>query len=222
MDPTTPTLESSPPVDNPTVEVPAPSRRIGGRAHRIGARWESWQAQKAQKAQHLPKPKKPKRPVGRPRKPHLEHAFEPTKEHRELVKLLAGYGIPDARIVKVIRNPHPRRPICIETLHKHFADELESGAMEMDAIACTMLSMQIRKGNLTAIIWYQKNRMGWRDVYEQRSLGELDMTIRIDPSKLAEKLEERGLPASVFGIDKPLDIGPQQRIENGSPWPPEH
>jgi hypothetical protein len=42
----------------------------------------------------------------------------------------------------------------------------------MDAIACTMLSMQIRKGNLTAIIWYQKNRMGWRDVYEQRSLGE--------------------------------------------------
>jgi hypothetical protein len=40
---------------------------------------------------------KPKRPVGRPRKPHLEHAFEPTKEHRELVKLLAGYGIPEAR-----------------------------------------------------------------------------------------------------------------------------
>jgi hypothetical protein len=49
------------------------------------------------------------------------------------------------------------------------------------------------------------------------------MTIRIDASKLAEKLEARGLPASVCGIDKPPDIEPQQRIENGSSrWPPEH
>jgi hypothetical protein len=160
------------------------------------------------------KPKKPKRPVGRPRKPHLEHAFEPTKEHRELVKLLAGYGIPEARIVKVIRNPHTRRPIGVETLKKHFEEELESGAMEMDAVVCEMLSTKIRQGNIVPIIWYMKNRMGWKDFVEQRSLDELDMTIQINPSELASKLEERGLPTMVFGIDKPVLEAP--RIEGCS------
>jgi hypothetical protein len=197
-------------VDNPVVGPPPPS--APPRLRRI--RWEPRPA---------PKPKKPKRPVGRPRKPHLEHAFEPTKEHRELVKLLAGYGIPEARIVKVVRNPHTRRPIQVPTLHKHFAEELESGAEEMNAVVCAMLSTKIRQGNIVAIIWYMKNRMGWKDVVEQRSLGELDMAIQINPSELADKLKERGLPEFVFGIDKPtLEIEPQRRIENGSTsWPPE-
>jgi hypothetical protein len=30
------------------------------------------------------------------------------------------------------RNPNTRRPIKVETLQKHFADELESGSAEMD------------------------------------------------------------------------------------------
>jgi hypothetical protein len=202
------------------LEVPASSRRLGGRAHGIGVRWERSQARKAEReAQRALKPKKPKGPVGRPRKPHLEHAFEPTKEHRELVKLLAGYGIPDARIVKVIRNPHTRRPIAVSTLEKHFAQELDTGAAEMEAVVCAMLSTKIRQGNIVALIWWMKNRMGWRDVYEQRSTGELDMTIRIDPSELAEKLEARGLPASVFGIDKPTDLAPQLENGNGSTSP---
>ena len=72
------------------------------------------------------------RKPGRPRNPYLERVFEPTQEQRDVVKLLAGYGTPLDRIVKVARNPNTRRPIKVETLQKHFADELESGSAEMD------------------------------------------------------------------------------------------
>jgi hypothetical protein len=101
-----------------------------------------------------------KRPPGRPRNPHLEQRFAPTQEQRDLVRLLAGYGIPPDRICKVIKNPHTKRPIGRETLEKRFEDELECGSAEMDAVCCDMLSRKIRQGNIVAIIWYMKNQHG--------------------------------------------------------------
>jgi hypothetical protein len=89
-------------------------------------------------------------------------------------------------------------------LERCFADELECGSVEMDAVACGMLAKRIREGNLTAIIWYQKNRMGWKDVVEQqRHGGEIDLSIQINPAELAGELERRNLPGMVFGIDTP-------------------
>ena len=110
-----------------------------------------------------------KRPPGRPRNPALEFRFEPTKADRELVKLLAGYALPHDRIVKAIRNPHTRRPIGIGTLYKHFADELDAGATEVDALCTEMLTKRLREGNVTALIWVTKNRWGWKDVVEQQA-----------------------------------------------------
>ena len=155
-----------------------------------------------------------KRPPGRPRNPHLEQRFAPTQEQRDLVRLLAGYGIPPERICKVIRNPATRRPIGEETLRKRFEDELETGAAEMDAVCVGMLSTKIRQGNIVAIIWYMKNRMGWRDVTEQQGRNAVDLSIAIKPEELADKLREHGLPPIVFGYDKPaIDLEPP-RIEH--------
>ena len=156
------------------------------------------------------------KPEGRPRKPALELKFEPTKEQRDLVKLLAGYDIPEFRICKLIRNQHTRRCIAIQTLHKHFEEELEIGRETMNAVCLTMLSSQIRKGNMTAIIWYMKNQMGWKDVVEQHRFS-ADVKFDFDHDELVQKLQERGLPLSVFGIDKPtleLEAKPHRK-ENG-------
>jgi hypothetical protein len=121
-----------------------------------------------------------KRPPGRPRNPHLEQRFAPTREQRDLVRLLAGYGITPDRICKVIKNNRPtRKPIIGATLEKRFADELECGAAEMDAVCCDMLSRKIRQGNIVAIIWYMKNRMGWRDVTEQQGRNAVDLAIAV-------------------------------------------
>ncbi len=48
--------------------------------------------------------------------------------------------------------------------------------------------------------------------------GELQMTLEIKREELARKLEERGLPTFVFGVDRPtLELEAQRRIEgNGS------
>jgi hypothetical protein len=144
-----------------------------------------------------------------------ENAFVPTVEQKQLVRLLAGFGIPPLRITRVIKNVHTGRPIGVPTLERCFQDELECGAVEMDSVACGMLAKKVREGNLVAIIWYMKNRMGWRDVSEvQRNGAEVDVSIKIDPNALADELQRRGLPGEVFGIDKPapIDVAPR-RIE---------
>ena len=159
------------------------------------------------------------RKPGRPRNPHLEQRFAPTQEQRDLVRLLAGYGITPDRICKVIKNPHTRRPIVVETLQLRFENELECGAAEMDATVCEMLSTKIRQGNIVGIIWYMKNRMGWRDVVEQQGRSAVDLSIQIKSrEELAKQLEKHGLPPIDFGYDKPVldDLEPRFIEHNGS------
>ena len=155
------------------------------------------------------------RKPGRPRtKPELP--FEPTKEQRELVKIMAAYDVPPSRMCKVIRNPQTRRCIGPPTLETMFADELETGSMEMDAICMAQLGRRVREGNMTAIIWYSKNKWGWRDMVEQKRTTEFDVNIEISPEELADKLEEHGLPGFVFGADKPvLELPPADTEGNG-------
>jgi len=154
---------------------------------------------------------------GRPRTPGLEFKFQPTQEQREIVRLLVGMGVTADRICKCIRNPLTRRPIGVETLTKRFADELDCGSAELDALACGMLAKKIREGNIVAIIWYQKNRMGWSDVREVHSHGDVDMNIKISGEELARELERRGLPLHVFDAPKPklIDAPPRKGSGNG-------
>jgi hypothetical protein len=138
-------------------------------------------------------------------------AFEPTDEQRNLVKLLAGFGIPQERICLVVNSPRTGRPITKETLERAFAHGLEVGSIEMDSVCASMLATKVRQGNMTAIIWYMKNRMGWRDVVEQQG-GVPQRVVEIRREDLARQLEERGLPPSVFGVDVPvLELEPETR-----------
>jgi len=48
-------------------------------------------------------------------------AFKPTAEPRRIVEAMIGYGIPEAEIYLLIKNPETGKPIDLETLRKHFA-----------------------------------------------------------------------------------------------------
>jgi hypothetical protein len=89
--------------------------------------------------------------------------FEPTKDQRTLVKLMAGFGIPHDRMRLGITNRYTNKPISRDVLERAFADELEVGSVEMDIEAMRSMAAQIIKGNATMLIWYTKNRWGWRD-----------------------------------------------------------
>jgi hypothetical protein len=75
-------------------------------------------------------------PVAKKSKKHKEPAkrgrpegsgFKPTDEQRKLVESLAGYGITEVEISKLVVNPQTNAPISPVTLRKCFRDELDRG-----------------------------------------------------------------------------------------------
>lgn len=112
---------------------------------------------------------KPKKAVAR-RKPGPP-PFVPTPEEKNTVEVMAALGTPQEDICKVIRRPRGRekilKPICVETLVKAFAEELELGAIKANAkVGKSIYDRAIDPKNpagMTAAIWWTKNRMGWTD-----------------------------------------------------------
>jgi hypothetical protein len=82
------------------------------------------------------------------------------------VRLLIGCGRPYEQICPMIINPSKGKPIGPELFVKVFAREIEVGRIEMDTIVAASMAGRIRKGSDTMIIWYTKNRWGWRDAPE--------------------------------------------------------
>lgn len=95
---------------------------------------------------------------GRP--PH-----EPTEKDRATVKAMSAYGIPQEQIARVIK-------INSETLRIHYRDELDLGVIEANAkVAETLFHQGVRDGNTTALIWWTKSRMGWKERQELQHTG---------------------------------------------------
>ena len=53
--------------------------------------------------------------------------FKPTDEQRAQVELMAGFGIPQVEICRLVINPYTKRPIDHKTLTKWFSDEIDAG-----------------------------------------------------------------------------------------------
>lgn len=109
-----------------------------------------------------------KRGRGQPR-------FEPTQAQRDLVKLLVSDGMPHERICTAIRNPYSGKPIDEKTFVKAFAPEIEIASAEVESIVSASLVNQAKKGNMTAIIWWEKTRRGRREPeYEKANDRKID------------------------------------------------
>lgn len=85
------------------------------------------------------------------RKPH-----EPTDDNRKKIEAMAGYGLPQDQIAKVMR-------ISEATLKKYYAEELSRGCAVANSMVAEALYKQARGGNITALIFWAKTRMGWKE-----------------------------------------------------------
>jgi len=94
------------------------------------------------------------------------HPFVPTKEQRDNVEALAGYGIAHEEICRLVINPRTGRPIDDKTLRRHFRSELGTGYVKANAKVVQSLYAQATGGNVTAAIWWTKARMGWAERVE--------------------------------------------------------
>jgi hypothetical protein len=59
-------------------------------------------------------------------------AFQPTDEQRANVEIMVGLGIPEEKICLVVRDRRDK-PICRNTLRRHFEKELQTGATKLKA-----------------------------------------------------------------------------------------
>lgn len=88
------------------------------------------------------------------RKPH-----ERDEKTAQQIKSLAGMGVPDFDIAKVVKMSGP-------TMRKYYMAELETGHIEANAKVAQSLFKQATNGekpNVAAAIFWLKCRAGWRE-----------------------------------------------------------
>src|SRR5437764_6151404 len=83
---------------------------------------------------------------------------------REKVRHLAGLGVPQDDIAKIIG-------CAPKTLRKRFRDELDRGVAETNAMISGFLFNAAKAGNIAAIIFWLKTRAHWRERVEADGLN---------------------------------------------------
>ena len=91
------------------------------------------------------------------REPHMARkAFIVDEAMRERVRYLAGLGVPQDDIAKIVG-------CAPKTLRKHFRGELDRGVAEANATMSGYLFAAAKAGNVTAQIFWLKVRANWRE-----------------------------------------------------------
>jgi hypothetical protein len=112
--------------------------------------------------------------------------FEPTDRQRGQVEAMARYGIPQLEIARAIGITQP-------TLHRHFREELDTGATKAntqvgEVLFATIIGSTIPgrtpitdgRARVAAAIFWAKTRMNWRETTVHQHTGKDGDSIKID------------------------------------------
>lgn len=88
---------------------------------------------------------------------------QPTKETKERVKTLIGYGLTVEQVGSVIG-------IDAKTLKKHYEEEVLNGRAAALETVVGALFRNIRKGNVAAQIFYLKTQGRWREKDDEQRI----------------------------------------------------
>ena len=103
-------------------------------------------------------------------------AHKPDPILRRQVEAMAGYGVPEHAISRVLA-------IDPKTLRKHYRDELDTGQVKATAkVAESLFRKATTDGSqsVTAAIFWLKTRGGWRETPQDHTVGVYDMTTLSD------------------------------------------
>lgn len=110
---------------------------------------------------------------GRP--PHA-----PDSGSRRLVEHHAAIGTPHEQIAKLLQ-------VSLNTLKKHYREELELGLARANAVVGGTLFNEAKKGNITAAIFWMKTRGGWRETSRVEHTGATAVEVRqLDTARLSD------------------------------------
>jgi hypothetical protein len=91
-------------------------------------------------------------------------AFTPTPEQREAVKVMVSFGTTFETISRLLRIP-------INTLTRHFKEELTSGREEIFARIGTSIVADALAGDRVMRIFFAKTHMGWVEARHLAAAG---------------------------------------------------
>ena len=79
---------------------------------------------------------------------------------------MSGYGLPIDQIAVLVRDS-----IHIDTLRKHFSNELVAGKAKANSGIGRTLFQKAIGGDTTAMIWWTKYQMKWSETVRQELTG---------------------------------------------------
>lgn len=104
--------------------------------------------------------------------------YEPTEEQRKFITLMAIGGITKEVMARVMG-------IDRKTLDKAYKEELDANVPKAHAKIVGALYNAALKGNVTAMIFYLKTRLGWQEVNRLEHTGEdggaINVNINLTP-----------------------------------------
>lgn len=101
--------------------------------------------------------------------------FVPTESERKSVEALAGYGLPFEHIAVLVREG-----ISLDTLRAHFRSELVTGKAKANGQIGKTLFQKATNGDTTAMIWWTKTQMRWREVSSLELSGSGGKPIQVE------------------------------------------
>jgi hypothetical protein len=116
--------------------------------------------------------------------------FAPTAELRRLVETLAGYGIPQDDICRLVTDAYGKA-LSHTTLRKHFRGELDTGAVKANAKVAESLFKQATgsgRSAVTAAIFWLKTRAQWKETTVLEHAGKDGEPIK---HEIVERIESR-------------------------------
>jgi hypothetical protein len=112
-------------------------------------------------------------------------AHKPDAVSRRQVEAMAGYGVPETDIARVIGTD-------AKTLRKHYRDELDTGQIKATAKVAEFLFRKATTDGsqaVTAAIFWLKTRGGWREAPQDHRVGIMDVT-RLSDAELESMVAE--------------------------------
>ena len=114
-------------------------------------------------------------------------AHKPDTFHRRQVEAMAGYGVPEDAIARVVK-------IDPKTLRKHYREELDTGQIKATAkVAESLFRKATGEGpqSVTAAIFWLKTRGGWRETPRDHRVGVYDVR-QLSDEELERMILEHG------------------------------
>ena len=121
---------------------------------------------------------------------------------RNTVKVMVAGGIQQSAIAGVLGITEP-------TLRRHFKTEIANGAAEVNAMVVAEHLKRIKAGDMRAIEWWEKSRMGWTEkaLVDEGALINTPMRVIIELVGDAAPIQiEQERPRQIYDAAKLVEL----------------